>query len=270
MRSGQTKADQEGPQAPAFGTRWLRPSGPGSDRRSCPRSPASRPLPTLGSAHSSAGETAAPGRTRSRESGSNVYPSPALPPFAPGCHLPPGPQTRRPPSRCRGRGRPRPGACEAPSFSSVGPWQVGTAVGPPGASPQPCGPGTGEREGAEPAGRTTAWRGVGAGPGVYPPRAALPPRPQPQRLGAPTGAPLPRERGPSPMLWGTRGVRTWALPPGANGSGRARRTLAGAGDGRAEHTSLGPGCPRESVRAVPGAGTWGDLSGRGSRIPGPG
>lgn len=71
------------------------------------------------------------------------------------------------------------------------------------------------------------------------------------------------------MLWGTRGVRAWALPPGANGSGRARRTLAGAGDGRAEHTSLGPGCPRESVRAVPGAGTWGDLSGRRSRIRAP-
>lgn len=75
MRSGQPKADPEGPQAPALRVLWLRPSGPGSDRPSCPRPPAGRPLPTLGSAHSSAGGLR-PRGAHGPGSGSHVCPSP--------------------------------------------------------------------------------------------------------------------------------------------------------------------------------------------------
>lgn len=77
---------------------------------------------------------------QSRGSGSDVRPSTTLLPSGPGCRLPPGSRTRRPPSRCCGPGRPRRGACAAPSSSSTGPWQFWTAVRPPGEFRPPCGP----------------------------------------------------------------------------------------------------------------------------------
>lgn len=80
------------------------------------------------------------GNAQSRGPGSKVCPGAALLPSGPGCHLPPVSQTRRPPSRCCGPGRPRLGASAAPSFSSTAPWQRGTEVRPPRACRQPCGP----------------------------------------------------------------------------------------------------------------------------------
>lgn len=86
--------------------------------------------------HCPAGETEAAGSCPDPPLGSPTR----VPPFGPGCHLPPGSQTRRPPSRCRGPGRPRPCAAGALSSSSTGPWRVASPLRPPRACRPPCGP----------------------------------------------------------------------------------------------------------------------------------